>query len=119
MGDGVHTEGELLARVLQQLAALGEGLGDHLALLDAFGFIITLPSQPESRSRLGRGSGGAATSHAILGKTSESTPYGTLRSRGCLCKEEGQERRAPVCPLLKSVHYQKMLAAGSAPGQGS
>lgn len=47
VGDGVHAEGELLARVLQQLAPLGEGLGDHLALLDAFGLIITLPSQPE------------------------------------------------------------------------
>lgn len=49
MGDGVHTEGEFLAWVLQQLAPLGEGLGDHLALLYAFGLIITLPGQPESR----------------------------------------------------------------------
>lgn len=46
VGDGVHTEGELLAWVLQQLAPLGKGLGNHLALLDAFGLIITLPSQP-------------------------------------------------------------------------
>jgi hypothetical protein len=49
MGDCVHAEGELLAWVLQQLAPLGEGLGNHLALLDPFGLIITLPSQPESR----------------------------------------------------------------------
>ena len=49
VGDSVHAEGEFLAWVLQQLTPLGEGLGDHLALLDAFGLIITLPSQPESR----------------------------------------------------------------------
>lgn len=55
VGDSVHAEGELLAWVLQQLAPLGEGLGDHLALLDPFGLIVTLPRQPEGRK--GGGSG--------------------------------------------------------------
>lgn len=53
MGDSVHAEGELLARVLQQFTTLREGLGNHLALLDSLGFIITVPSQPENRR--GRG----------------------------------------------------------------
>lgn len=55
MGDSVHAEGELLARVLQQFTPLREGLGNHLALLDPFGLIVTLPSQPENRQ------GGAGT----------------------------------------------------------
>lgn len=50
----MHAEGELLAWVLQQLPPLGEGLGDHLAFLDPFGFIITLPRQPEGR-KMGQG----------------------------------------------------------------
>lgn len=44
--DSVHAERELLAWVLQQFPPLREGLGNHLALLDAFGLIITLPGQP-------------------------------------------------------------------------
>lgn len=42
VGDSVHAEGELLAGVLQQLTPLGEGLGNHLALLDPFGLVIAL-----------------------------------------------------------------------------
>lgn len=44
--DGVHAEGQLLARVAQQLLALGEGLCDHLALLDPLGLVVALPRQP-------------------------------------------------------------------------
>lgn len=61
MGDSVHAEGQLLAWVLQQLTALREGLGNHLALLDPLGLIITLPSQPENR-RGGLSSRGTAAS---------------------------------------------------------
>lgn len=67
MGDSVHAEGEFLAWVLQQLTPLGEGLGDHFALLDAFGLIITLPSQPESR----RGGGGEVEEQLLPTKSSE------------------------------------------------
>lgn len=72
VGDGVHAEGELLAGVLQQLAPLGEGLGDHLALLDAFGLIVTLSRQPES----GGGGGGRWSSHfpSNLEKDSKAIP---------------------------------------------
>lgn len=49
VGDRVHAEGQLLAWVLQQFPTFGEGLGNHLALLDPFGLVITLPSQPEGR----------------------------------------------------------------------
>jgi hypothetical protein len=62
MGDSVHAEGELLARVLQQLTPLREGLGDHLALLDSLGLIITVPSQPENR----RGGAGKCKSSRCL-----------------------------------------------------
>lgn len=114
VGDGVHAEGELLAGVLQQLAPLGEGLGDHLALLDAFGLIITLSRQPESR-----GEGGKEEEQSLLIKSCDrpqnSTPLEqgppeglessrTLRTGGLLCKDGGLECRAPVCPVLKSLH---------------
>lgn len=46
MRDGVHAEGQLPARVTQQLLALGEGLCDHLALLDPLGLVVTLSRQP-------------------------------------------------------------------------
>ena len=49
VGHSVHAEGQLLAWVLQELVPLGEGLGNHLALLDPLWLIVTLPSQPESR----------------------------------------------------------------------
>lgn len=44
--DGVHTEGQLPAWVTQQLLALGEGFGNHLALLDPLGLVVALPCQP-------------------------------------------------------------------------
>lgn len=44
--DGVHTEGQLPARVTQKLLALGEGFGNHLALLDPLGLVVALPCQP-------------------------------------------------------------------------
>lgn len=67
VGDSVHAEGELLAWVLEQLTPLGEGLGNHFALLDAFGLIITLPSQPESR----RGRGGKVEEQPLSTKSCE------------------------------------------------
>lgn len=103
VGDGVHTEGELLAWVLQQLTPLREGLGDHLALLDAFGLIVTLPGQPESR-RGGRWQVEEQPLPSNLVKDQRTDPSGTLRRRGLLCKEGGLECRAPMCPVLKSFH---------------
>lgn len=67
MGDSVHAEGELLAWVLQQFTALREGLGNHLALLDSLGFIITMPSQPENR----RGGAGKCRSSCFLSNLSK------------------------------------------------
>lgn len=55
MGHGVHAEGQLLARVAQQLLAFGEGLGDHLALLDPLGLVIALPRQPGDTEGTGGG----------------------------------------------------------------
>lgn len=71
MGDSVHAEGELLARVLQQFTPLREGLGNHLAFLDSLGFIITVPSQPENR-RGGAGKCRSRASFQVCGKAWDS-----------------------------------------------
>ena len=46
VGDGVHAEGQLLLWVLVELLALGEGLGDHAALLDPLGLVVAAANQP-------------------------------------------------------------------------
>ena len=42
----MHAEGQLLLRVFVELLALGEGLGDHAALLDPLGLVVTAANHP-------------------------------------------------------------------------
>lgn len=121
MGDSVHAEGELLAWVLQQLPPLGEGLGNHLALLDPFGFIITLPRQPEGR-KMGQGAwrssrfpSNLAEDQKIhsLQERSLQRASRALKSRGLLCQKGRLECRAPVpssqiTPLLEDTKAQPL-----------
>lgn len=48
MGHGVHAEGQLLLGVLVELLPQSKGLGDHLALLDPLGFIVTAAEDPDT-----------------------------------------------------------------------
>lgn len=75
VGDSMHAEGELLARVLQQLTPLRESLGNHLALLDPLGLIVALPSQPENRK------GGAGTWRSSCFLSNRPTGLGFSASR--------------------------------------
>lgn len=48
MGHGVHAEGHFLLWVLVKLLPHGEGLCNHLALLDPLGFIVTTSYYPNA-----------------------------------------------------------------------
>lgn len=48
MGHGVHAEGHFLLWVLVKLLPHGERLGNHLALLDPLGFVVTTANNPDT-----------------------------------------------------------------------
>lgn len=52
MGDGVHAEGQLLLGVLVELLPHCKGFGDHLALLDPLGFIVTAANDPGRETKV-------------------------------------------------------------------
>lgn len=93
VGDGVHAEGQLLAWVLQQLAPLGEGLGDHLALLDAFGLIIALSGQPESSRGWGGKVEGRPLSTESCERPANPSPLGPKPPEGLKSLKDSEEYR--------------------------
>lgn len=64
MGHGVHAKGQLLLRVLVKLLPHRKRLGDHLALLDPLGFIVTAANNPDR----GTDTFNTIGSHVTLGK---------------------------------------------------
>lgn len=51
MGHGVHAEGHFLLRVLVKLLPHRERLGDHLALLDPLGLVVTAADDPDTGTK--------------------------------------------------------------------
>ena len=52
VGDGVHAERQLLLRVFVELFALGEGLGNHAALLDPLGLVVAAANHPALENKM-------------------------------------------------------------------
>jgi len=70
MGHGVHAEGQLLFRVLVKFLPERKRLGDHLALLDPLGFIVTTANNPAiiREQKTGSERETRSSSHVILGR---------------------------------------------------
>lgn len=51
MGHSVHTERQFFFWVLVEIFSHRKCLGNHLALLDPFGFVVTLASYPDTGER--------------------------------------------------------------------